>query len=123
MIRKRSWLLIVTLFILVFGGVGIVKAEMDLKGRYNPEANHTQHDENGVDCEKCHLQPYKSNGWVSVEKKGIAGTTIGRIVMPQNLSRKVDKTECLECHRWGADAALKFYGGKPAEAGDVYKKK
>ena len=123
MIRKRAWLLIVTLFILVFGGVGIVKAGMELQARYNPEAFHNLHNENGVDCEKCHLQPYKSHGWVSVDKKGIAGTTVGKSVMPQNLSRKVDKTECLECHRWGADAALKFYGGTPAEAGDVYKKK
>lgn len=122
MLRKET-ALIVILLVMVFGSVGIVKAEMDLKARYNKEAFHNLHDENGVDCEKCHLQPYKSHGWVSVGKKDIAGPTILRSTMPQNLSRKVDKTECLECHRWGADAELKFYGGTPAEAGDVYKKK
>ncbi|MBI5682663.1 MAG: hypothetical protein HZC45_05805 [Deltaproteobacteria bacterium] len=120
MFRKKT--LICVLLAVVFGSVGLVKAAEDMKARYNPEAFHTNHDENGVDCEKCHLQPYKSNGWVSADKKGVGGTTVGKSAMPQNLSRKVDKTECLECHRWGADNARTFYGGEPAEAGDRYKK-
>ena len=124
MIRKRG-VLIAILLLVVFGiaSVVVVNAEMELKARYNPKAFHDLHDENGVDCEKCHLQSYKTHGWVSVEKKGIAGPTIGNVVMPQNSSRKADKTQCLECHRWGADAERVFYGGKPAEAGDVYKEK
>lgn len=122
MIRKRGALIAILLAV-VFGTAGIVKAGMESQARYNDEAFHTQHDENGVDCEKCHLQPYKSNGWVSVDKKGIAGPTVLKSTMPQNMSRKVDKTECLECHKWGADAERVFYGGKPAEAGDVYKEK
>lgn len=120
---KRMLVLIAFLIAAAFGIAGVVKAAEEMQARFNAEKFHTIHDENGVDCEKCHLQPYKSHGWVSVGKKDIAGTTVLKSTIPQNMSRKVDKTECLECHRWGADAELKFYGGTPSEAGDVYKKK
>lgn len=119
MLIKKS-ALIVILLTLVLGSAWIVKAEIESKARFNPEAFHINHDENGVDCESCHLQPYKSNGWVKVGEKGIVSPSIGKLTMPQNLSREVDKTQCLECHRWGADNRFRFYGGEPAEAGDLY---
>jgi len=119
MIGKRT--LICILLVVIFGSVGLVKAAEEMKARYNPEAFHIQHDENGVDCEKCHLQPYKSKGWVSVERKDIGGPTILKSTIPENLTREVDKTQCLECHRWGADNKWRFYGGPSAEAGDLYK--
>lgn len=119
MLGRRSLILIS--LIVVFGGAGLVKAAEELKARYNPEAYHINHDENGVDCEKCHLQAYKSNTWVKVKKPSIVGPTIGRYTMPQNLTREVDKTQCLECHRWGADNERRFYGGPSAEAGELYK--
>ncbi len=123
MLRKKS-ALIVILLALVFGSAGVVKAAMESQARYNQEGFHKIHDENKVACKICHLQSsYESLSWATEDEGEIGGPSIGSAVMPQNLSRKVDKTECRGCHRWGADTKKAFYGSPSAGAGDLYKKK
>lgn len=109
---------IVVMLLVVSGGA--VKAETEGAKVYSKETYHNVHDENGVDCETCHRKPYRFKGWILSEGEAIGGPIVGRYLMPRNISREVDKVDCLECHRWGEDKARAFYGGESAKAGELY---
>lgn len=92
---------------------GLVVGVEKTKQPWDITRYHEVHEEAGVYCRYCHLNPYTPQGWVEVDDEGV-----GTSMMMENSGRDVDKQTCMHCHRWGSRA---WYSSITAEAGALYK--